>query len=83
MNIFSKDLDEDCRFKSLSALSCLLRDHPGAQDEFLKIGGCDPVVERLVVNAIIFHYLSTTLHVCKRLLASTVLKSEESVWVSG
>lgn len=49
LGIFSRDLNEVCRFKALSALSCLTRDHPESQEQFLNIDGCAAVVDRLLV----------------------------------
>lgn len=52
VTILDTDLDENCRFKALSAISCLIRDNPTGQEEFLKRNGCEVVLRNIQTSKI-------------------------------
>ena len=52
VTILDTDPDENCRFKALSAISCLIRDNPEGQEEFLKLNGCEVVLRNIQTSKI-------------------------------
>ena len=52
LNLLDTDPDEDVRFKSLSAISCLIRDYKPGQDEFLRLNGCSSILRNIQMSKI-------------------------------
>jgi len=50
--LLDTDPEEDVRFKSLSAISCLIRDSPSGQEEFLKLNGCSVILRNIQMSKI-------------------------------
>ena len=52
LNLLDSDPEDAVRFKSLSAISCLVRDCPEGQEVFLQLNGCSVILRAIQTSKI-------------------------------